>query len=323
MNLNLWQMIGPITMLSAFALMAHLPIGNFDLAMLGILGIYISASYLARGCRLALFFLIFWGFIAHLLWESSHFVRLALEMNLGLSFIITALGFEMKAQDQGLLESKISTQKGVIQNLEDEKLQLSEGFALAHMDNEKKLEELQKNFDETLSEKSTLEILNDVLRKTNATHLKEKTEIQKQILEDQTQFFSKIQTADFKIHELSQLEPLYKQLKGQFEEKTRVLHETRSSLFKLETELQRMNIEKEQEEPLLGPLHAEIRRFEEEVDLLTSENQELLELVTHLTNTLPIAQNRTPLPKVKSTVKETLREALTPKKKKKKKLIQK
>ncbi len=83
---------------------------------------------------------------------------------------------------------------------------------------------------------------------------------------------------------LSQIEPLYKQLKQQFEEKNQLLHQVRSNLFKTDTELQKVKIEKETLE--LNPLPKEI---EKELDVLAGqikeleeENRELQDVVTVL-----------------------------------------
>ena len=78
---------------------------------------------------------------------------------------------------------------------------------------------------------------------------------------------------------LAQIEPLFKQLKNQFDEKNKVLHQTRSELFKADTELKTMQIEKDQSALLLPE---EIFELDEEIVRLEEENQELQDLVSVL-----------------------------------------
>jgi hypothetical protein len=90
-----------------------------------------------------------------------------------------------------------------------------------------------------------------------------------------------------KMLHLSQIEPLFNQLKKQFDEKNQILHETRSVYFKADTELQRLKMEKAALE--LSPLPKEVERELEslsgQVLALEEENQELLELISILTDT--------------------------------------
>lgn len=83
-----------------------------------------------------------------------------------------------------------------------------------------------------------------------------------------------LQRAEEKVGELSKIEPLYKQLKVQFEEKNKVLHEVRSQLFKAHTDLERMKIEKEALEiaPLPKELEKELEELMLQVEVLEEEN---------------------------------------------------
>lgn len=92
--------------------------------------------------------------------------------------------------------------------------------------------------------------------------------------------------AEEKVGELAKIEPLYRQLKKQFEEKNQILHQVRSDLFKTDTELQKIKIE--QAALALNPLPKEV---EEEMELLANqvgaleeENRELQDLVSLLNN---------------------------------------
>jgi hypothetical protein len=74
------------------------------------------------------------------------------------------------------------------------------------------------------------------------------------------------------------VEPLYLQLKKQFEEKNQILHQVRSELFKADTELQRLKIEKAALE--LNPIPKEFERELEDlvlqVEVLEEENAQLM-----------------------------------------------
>jgi hypothetical protein len=339
------------------------------------------------------------------------------------------------------METQLDSRSLAIQNLEEELAKVQQSTLQTEIAHAQRLEELQKSLDEVSVEKSTLEILNDVLRKTNAAYAEEKRAFETEILEQQRNLaavltermdaqqeiqllkstdwaaesrallqelnrarFDKEQTyqinetlvrmhasamaqakeakealqtvlnekeqfvlqmdalrlelseseakcvkleresvdqaADIiaqlkkerldlqerlaateqKVDELAKVDFLYRQLKSQFEEKGRVLHEARSALFKMETELQTIRKEQEQQEPFLPlSLSAEIERLDEEVVQLKEENTQLQDLVTHLGSvpSIPFAAHRIPLPAGQPSLEETLREALTPKRKKK------
>jgi chromosome segregation ATPase len=90
-----------------------------------------------------------------------------------------------------------------------------------------------------------------------------------------------------KVKKLSQIEPLFKQLKKQFEEKDQVLHQARKSLFKVETELEKVKIEKSALELNSIPKEetAELEALSVQIATLEEENKELGELVTLLSST--------------------------------------
>lgn len=98
------------------------------------------------------------------------------------------------------------------------------------------------------------------------------------------ELIEKLKFAEEKVFELSKIEPLYKQLKQQFEEKNKVIHEVRSSLFKTETELQGLKIEKSAQslQPLPKEVERELQELSNHLARLEEENQELEELVSHL-----------------------------------------
>jgi len=113
-----------------------------------------------------------------------------------------------------------------------------------------------------------------------------------------------------KITELMQVEPQLRQLKQQFEEKNRVLHQVRADLFKADTEIQRLQMEKAALE-----LHPVPKEVERELDLLNQEllaqeveNQELQELISILNESTEDAAKRKKKVKIRS--KDTAQEFL-------------
>lgn len=450
--LSFWRIAGPLTLLAAYGLAAALPLSvfPFDLFLSGGAGLYLCARWHVRGCAYALMLLALAGIFGHLFLEESHFLRLGLEASFGCSLFVAALSFESETERFSRLESQLSSKATVIQNLEEEMVKVRESQVESQLSSSMKIEELEKNYEEISTEKSSLEILNDVLRKANAAYFDEKTALENQRMEEQREYafaqsalaelqnelsqikmsdlatlnrsllkelnsarFEKEQTrlinetlvrmhadetirakeaedrerelvierqkieqqseafqieiqelkselskladerwemetrlsalkenqetdlkmdqeeiqeqlraAEKKIQEISKFEFLYKQLKSQFEEKNRILHEARCALFKTETELQTRAMEKEEQNSLFPEfLREELSGLDEEIAALQRENLELQDLVTYLTKrmepTISFAAHRTPLPAGKPSLEETLREALIPKRKKK------
>ncbi len=103
---------------------------------------------------------------------------------------------------------------------------------------------------------------------------------------ERAELLEQLAHAQEKSHALSQIEPLYKQLKKQFEEKNQILHQVRSELFKTDTELQKLQMEKQQAALQFNPVPPELTNELEALDLklqeLEEENRELQELITLL-----------------------------------------
>ncbi len=480
-----WQIAGPVCLLAACAAAAVLPLSAFpfDLCFSGALGLYLVAKYRAKGCSYALILLALTGTLGHLFLEESHFLRLGLEATFALSFFIASLVFDSQREAFSGMEAVIASREAAIKNLEEEMAKAGAEQVDLQLRFTKKWDELQKNYEDLLVEKSSLEILNDVLRKANAAHAAEKSALEEEALDGKRRLahafseekairaeldrlkqlehsaenrllqkelngarFEKEQTrlinetlvrmhaaeslraaqaeeklngilgekertaaeiqallekaalldaalvrkeaergeseialrgleqeverlgkelahsdakrseaesaletlqaservepaavqelrderarlqehlaaVEAKVAELAKTEALYRQLKLQFEEKNRTLHETRAALFKAETELQTASIEREEETWLPDGLKGEFERIETEIEQLEKENRALQDLATALTEKIPqpqsFAVHRTPLPAGKPSLEETLREALIPKRKKK------
>ncbi|HSX10764.1 MAG TPA: hypothetical protein VLF94_03490 [Chlamydiales bacterium] len=100
--------------------------------------------------------------------------------------------------------------------------------------------------------------------------------------------------AQQKMVHLSQIEPLFKQLKKQFEEKNQVLQETRTHLFLTDTELQKLRMEKTTLEltPFPKEVERELHELGSQVEALEEENQQLHELITVLTDPSDAAKRK-------------------------------
>ena len=88
------------------------------------------------------------------------------------------------------------------------------------------------------------------------------------------------------------LQPLYLELKKQFQEKSEALHESRQEFFRADTALQAMHIDRERmtEEPtvLEKTLTQDLDNVESERAALENENAQLTELVSIISLESPV-----------------------------------
>ncbi len=89
-----------------------------------------------------------------------------------------------------------------------------------------------------------------------------------------------------KMVHLSRIEPLFLQLKKQFEEKNQTLHQTRTHLFLTDTQLQQLQLEKMHWElsPYPKEVEVELQTLGDEVQRLEVETQQLEAVISLLTN---------------------------------------
>ena len=94
----------------------------------------------------------------------------------------------------------------------------------------------------------------------------------------------RIKQLEERIGTASSLEPAYRQLKAQFEEKNRVLHKTRVELFQADAALQAKKLEESlaamQDAPEINRMAQDMSRLTEELELLEAENRELTALIS-------------------------------------------
>lgn len=97
---------------------------------------------------------------------------------------------------------------------------------------------------------------------------------------------SRLAIMEERVKKSAQLEALHNQLKAQFEEKNVVLHDTRAQLFRTDTELQKLKLEKQQKElepPFFSnEIQTSISQLEAELVDLQTENQELQAMISQL-----------------------------------------
>ena len=364
------QIMGPLFLSLSLALAARGE-GALDLCFTGCLGLFICARWQMKGCWYALALLAVVGMMGHLFFQTHHVWRLGLEASVLCSLFITAFSYETDALFFSSVQSQLETKELAIGHIEEAMAQERAQGAEQLIALSNKFEMLQKDFEEIQTEKAALDILNDVLRKNNAAHYLEKKAIEERLISEKekgVQFLLECETlhkaldrfeqaymtadsklsalrkerdsirdqlglAEEKIHEMGAVEAKYRQLKNQFEEKSRILDDTRSSLFKIDTELLTLRMEMDERAFAMDPLCVEMEKaldgMNEEISALEQENRDLQEVATHLIHT-PVSftsgslvretfavKKRVQPPIGQPSLEETLRSALVPKKKQK------
>lgn len=334
---SLWQLLGPLFILSCFALAPR----DLPLLFMGAVGLYLSARWQLRGFSYALILLGLVAIAEHLFLTHRHLWQLGLEGALANAFFITALAFEEGSSSFQSLTSQLDARTSTLHHLEEELAKSHDATTQQQIAFQEKIATLQKETEEMRESQSSLLILNEVLRKTAATQRKEKEALE-QSLCDKEQTIATLQKEQIspdilesrnrellqelnaarmekeqlrlinealarlhakeslKVKEAleqvralteemqkrpppSEVELLYKQLRKQFEEKSELLHQTRSQLFHADTALQALKKAEEQRENLpLREVAAEWTLLEKELFALEKENRELQDLVTLL-----------------------------------------
>lgn len=133
---------------------------------------------------------------------------------------------------------------------------------------------LRQHSKEKIERKELLAEIDDLKAQLRATH----QQIQKDL---KSEIAKELEFAEKKMVHLSQIEPLFKQLKKQFEEKKKLLSETRADLFKKETRLQALEIEKRDFDLISLPKEflEELDTYQKQIHLLEEENQQLRKIL--------------------------------------------
>jgi hypothetical protein len=365
--------IGPFFLLFAVILVLKAPVTfNYDLLFVAIFGLFLTAKWKIRGCVAALLLLAFSAGAKHVLFPEHHAWQAGLESSIGIALFISALVFEESSKWTLAKHNELERNEKTILFLEEDLSQQKEEAAKESAAALEKLANLRLQLEEMESQVSTLQVLNDVLRKTTAKSIEEKegaiaqirtfdrregllleeidslqTELNrlgndsalaqqnKQLFEElnesrgreaqthlinetlvrlhakenqkarelEAKFFAmseqretvsedkemlseQLQVQQTRLEQYRQVELLYRQLKAQFEEKNELLHQTRSQLFRADTELQTIAKKLEEKDlssnPVSQEICLEIDAMEEENWMLQQENRELQDLVSHL-----------------------------------------
>jgi len=176
-----WQLIGPLFVLCAFALMPH----NTLLFIVGSIGLFLSAKFHMKGFVASLAVLLL-GAIASLFIAGADFLwTVGIEGSFALAFFITAQNADRQSSFLQSLFSQVETKSSVISNLEDEVTKSKQETLEQSLSLQEKIASLQKGLDEVLSEQSSIVTLNEVLRKTTARHIAETKAAQETLLNAQ------------------------------------------------------------------------------------------------------------------------------------------
>lgn len=204
----------------------------------------------------------------------------------------TTLSSQLQRERDLLEREKLSWQEGVaslrIEKLHQELGQMAQGkeqmrligeaIAKEHAVDQRRLQEALLQVKLLREENRRLSLLAEE-GKALSLHmaaLEKEREVHRQtemslaaIKEERNHLQERVKKADFSREAAkSPIEPLYRQLKEQFEKKNEILHETRGALFRAETELASLQKEKEEwgmtTDPLAQDLLGELARLEEE-----------------------------------------------------------
>jgi chromosome segregation ATPase len=216
-----WQIVGPISLLCAFFLLANGPL-NLDLYAAGLIGLFLSARWHFRGCFYALAALIVLGTFKHSMGgDPAHLWRLGLEGSIACSFFITALAFENSSLHIDALQAQMKASAAALAGVEEDLSKTREEAVQRQMIAAEKLDTMQKDLEEAVAEKGSFEVLNDVLRKVTARHQGEKELVEKHAFEEQRrlaqsqaeiealqQEISQLKAGDFQVEKAALLDEL-------------------------------------------------------------------------------------------------------------------
>ncbi|MBF8262686.1 MAG: hypothetical protein HW387_351 [Parachlamydiales bacterium] len=379
-DLSIFLMAGPISVFCS-AVVGLQRAANCDLIVFAMLGMVLCMRGRMRGLVYSLIFFAMGVLIKHLFFIDRHLWQLALEGSMAIGFAMTALAVEMIDKKEKMLLTQIDSAKLTVRNLEEDLEKARQDAIDEQIVLQDRLAAIQKDFEDSQSDASAFQILNDVLRKSSAQSNQEREEIavkliekdqQSRILSSQVEqmkeeshrFSEMIAEREFdlnrlqeqmhdllsqqnvlnerlakierekldiiaqldmseqkrksaeianaqpssaqlereiqhwaqqvterdaalmalqeKVKVLSQKEAQFLELKKQFAEKNQVLHQTRAELFRADTALQSIKIERENPSPVEEVLSQQISQLGEELEALEKENKELVELVGSL-----------------------------------------
>ncbi|MFA5250505.1 MAG: hypothetical protein WC371_03765 [Parachlamydiales bacterium] len=309
-----WTLAGPLLLLLTLGLGVFHQVLRVDLFLVAVAGLFLCLKQKKRGLYLALALLVGLAFWRHLQIYQNQVFELGLELSIAAGLWIAYLSFEYVGHEVGgLNEKELKFQEVLFQA--EEKLVKEKDFHERQQKNFKfEMERMRHLLEEKTEEAGTLQSLSDNLHKRLLEKEKELEGLLEQVnplktekeqleaelglkknemrflealkteLEEKTKL---VQEYGNRVLELKQKELLYKQLKGQFEEKQTLLHNTRKALFLAEEESEKLKRESaennSESNPAVRELEEELGRLGEELLKLEKDNGALQELVTHLT----------------------------------------
>ena len=177
-DFTIWQVLGSLFVVATLSLAGKSPL----LLSAGLIGLYLAARSKKTHALLAVAVL---SLMQQMLLTESHLWFLGLETSLGCALFITALGFEGCARFVSALITQADAHVASIQNLEEELALERESAQSGQIQSQENISQIQKELEEIQSELSSLNILNEVLRKTAVRHTEEKNGLEEISLNQQ------------------------------------------------------------------------------------------------------------------------------------------
>jgi hypothetical protein len=178
---SLWQILGPIFVIAAYALAPRDPL----ILGVGVLGLLLSSRWQLRGFSYALALLGLAAIGEHAFLTNRHLWQLGLEGSYAIAFFITSLSSQQRTSTLQSLSGQLNARDASIRNLEEEALKTHESSTSLQIALQEKIDAIQKEIEGVQSELSSLLILNEVLRKTEAVHAREKASAFDELLDTQ------------------------------------------------------------------------------------------------------------------------------------------
>ncbi|HSX12866.1 MAG TPA: hypothetical protein VLE96_00375 [Chlamydiales bacterium] len=274
-----WQLVGPLFILCTNALAPQ----NDFIFFAGVAGLFLSAKYRNAGFIASSIVLVLVAVAEHFYNHTFSIWEAGLEVSYGMAFFITAQSAARHQVFIRSLFSKIDTKNAFAKDLEDEFTKTRCEITNVQIHAQEKIDSLQKQLDEIHSEQSSLLVLNEVLRKTTATHMNRKetltdelyqlqNRLQNEITEKET-LKAKLVNTDLSAHHLlvEELDAVRRE-----HEQTHTLKETLERLHNYEQQrahvacLQLNAVEDEKNQ-----LHQKVAHFERELSQVEELKAEL------------------------------------------------
>ncbi len=177
---SVWISVGLVFLFCTICLAFQRP-GNLDLALLAPLGFVCCLKGRLRGFIYASALLGLTAVCKHLLFLDAHLWQLGLETSVELGFCVISLSAGMRQVRDEQAKCMAKSQEQTIRNLEEEIAKAAQEVQGEKLALQTRLNALQKDLDEVSSECFSLQILNEVLRKSAAEGVKEREAIAKEI----------------------------------------------------------------------------------------------------------------------------------------------